>query len=258
MLRLAMDAYLSKLGYSGPLTPRYELLSELHFLHQQKIPFENLDVLLDKIPALDEASLLNKLVHSARGGYCFELNLAFAHLLKGLGFQVEPRLGRVLMLNPDATQVPRTHVWLLVRLEGESYLCDVGFGAGSVLRPTLLQAGAPFEQDHERYQLVEIPGPKGLTLLREHRGKMLPLYWLDPAPVYPIDLVQSNFWVATYPGSRCRQGLTVTLLKNGERVSQSDLASAKDASELQAQLKAKFGIDGLSPAEWQQLFGRLN
>lgn len=252
-----MDAYLAKLGYSGPLTPRYELLSELHFLHQQKIPFENLDVLLDKIPALDETSLMHKVVHSPRGGYCFELNLAFAHLLRKLGFEVEPRLGRVLMLNPDATQVPRTHVWLLVRLEGESYLADVGFGAGSVLRPTKLQAGAPFRQDHETYQLVNIPGPQGLTLLREHRGKMLPLYWLDPAPVYPIDLVQSNFWVATYPGSRFRQGLTATLLKNGERVSQSDLAGAQDPQELAAQLKMKFGIEGLSQAEWKQLFERL-
>ena len=139
-----MKNYLQKLGYTGDLTPDYTLLRDLHRLHQAKIPFENLDILLNKIPALDDASLEKKLIDSARGGYCFELNLSFARLLRSLGFEVQPRLARVLMLNPDATQMPRTHVWLMVKIKSEIYLADVGFGAGSVLDPVPLAPGAPF------------------------------------------------------------------------------------------------------------------
>ncbi len=252
-----MKKYLQKLGYSGDLTPSYELLRDLHRLHQAKIPFENLDILLNKIPALDDASLEAKLLDSARGGYCFELNLSFGRLLRSLGFDVQPRLARVLLMNPDATQVPRTHVWLMVKLKGEIYLADVGFGAGSVLEPVLLAPGAPFTQDKETFQIQELPGPKGLTLMREHRGEMKPLYWMDPSPVYPIDMVQSNFWVATYPGSRFRQGLTLTVYQGQDRTSQGDLNGAKNGTELALQLKNRFGIEGLTPQEWDQVHKRL-
>jgi len=252
-----MKKYLHKLGYSGDLAPSYQLLRDLHRLHQAKIPFENLDILLNKVPALDDASLEAKLLDSARGGYCFELNLSFARLLRSLGFEVQPRLARVLMLNPDPTQMPRTHVWLMVKIKSELYLADVGFGAGSVLEPVLLAPSAPFTQDKETFQIKELPGPKGLTLLREHRGEMKPLYWMDPSPVYPIDMVQSNFWVATHAGSRFRQGLTLTVYQDQERLSQGDLNGAKTGTELAEQLKSRFGITGLTGSEWDQLHKRL-
>jgi N-hydroxyarylamine O-acetyltransferase len=252
-----MKKYLQRLGYSGDLTPCYALLRDLHRLHQAKIPFENLDILLNKIPALDDASLEKKLIDSSRGGYCFELNLSFARLLRALGFEVQPRLARVLMLNPDASQMPRTHVWLMVKLASEIYLADVGFGAGSVLEPVLLAPGAPFTQDKETFQIKELPGPKGLTLMREHRGDMKPLYWMDPSPVYPIDMVQSNYWVATHPGSRFRQGLTLTVYEGQLRTSQGDLNGAKNGTELAQQLKTRFAIEGLTPAEWDQVHKRL-
>lgn len=252
-----MKKYLHKLGYEGPLTPSYQLLKDLHRLHQAKIPFENLDILLNRIPALDEASLEQKLINSARGGYCFELNLSFANLLRSLGFEVQPRLARVLLLNPEVTQVPRTHVWLMVKLKSELYLADVGFGAGSVLDPVPLVPGAPFSQDKETFQIQELSGPKGLTLMREHRNEMKPLYWMDPSPVFPIDMVQSNYWVATHPSSRFRQGLTLTVYQGQERTSQSDLNGSKNGAELALQLKTRFGIEGLTPTEWDQVHKRL-
>jgi N-hydroxyarylamine O-acetyltransferase len=161
------------------------------------------------------------------------------------------------MLNPDATQMPRTHVWLMVKLSSEIYLADVGFGAGSVLEPVDLAPGAPFTQDKETFQIKELPGPKGLTLMREHRGDMKPLYWMDPSPVYPIDMIQSNHWVATHPGSRFRQGLTLTVYQGQERTSQGDLNGAKNGTELAQQLKTRFAIDGLTATEWDQVHKRL-
>ena len=65
-------AYAERLGFSGALEPSLETLRTLHRLHPAAIPFENLTTLLDESPRLDVPSLEAKLVHSSRGGYCFE------------------------------------------------------------------------------------------------------------------------------------------------------------------------------------------
>ena len=57
----------------------------LHDLQPQVIAFENLDPLLKRPVKLDAASLEAKLVKGGRGGYCFEQNLLFGHVLRALG-----------------------------------------------------------------------------------------------------------------------------------------------------------------------------
>ena len=61
---------------------RLSTLRELHYLHPQAIPFENLDPLLKRPVKLDPASLQAKLVEAGRGGYCFEHNPLFANVLR--------------------------------------------------------------------------------------------------------------------------------------------------------------------------------
>ena len=46
------------------------------------MPFENLSIHLDEPIVLEEAALVDKLVHRRRGGFCYELNGAFAALLR--------------------------------------------------------------------------------------------------------------------------------------------------------------------------------
>ena len=69
-----LDAYFRRIGYDGPRDASLETLRELHRLHPQAIPFENLDPLLGRPVNLDPASLQAKLVEGGRGGYCFEQN----------------------------------------------------------------------------------------------------------------------------------------------------------------------------------------
>ena len=70
----ALDHYLERLNYSGSLQPTEDRLEALHRAQHCTIPFENFDILLGRGISLEPAALLDKLVNSPRGGYCFELN----------------------------------------------------------------------------------------------------------------------------------------------------------------------------------------
>src|SRR5690242_20548060 len=115
MDRPDIDAYLRRIGYAGglrsadvahtsgasithgsSLAPTLDSLRALHLHHAQSIAFENLDSLSGRPPNLDLPSLERKLVYDGRGGYCFEQNLLFSHVLREIGFRVTGLAARVL------------------------------------------------------------------------------------------------------------------------------------------------------------------
>jgi len=129
--------YLARIGYSGPTDPTAANLRALHCAHLWAVPFENLDIHLGRKIMVDEAAILNKVVALRRGGFCYELNGAFAALLRALGFQVTLLSARVARANGD--EGPEfDHLTLRVDLE-EPWLADVGFGE-SFLEPLRLEA----------------------------------------------------------------------------------------------------------------------
>lgn len=121
-------AYLQRINYDGPTRPTPETLRELHRAHMLAVPFENLDIHLGREIVLEAERLYAKVVERRRGGFCYELNGAFAGLLRALGFEVEmlaAGVGRA-----DGSFGPLfDHMALLVRLD-EPWLVDVGFGEG--------------------------------------------------------------------------------------------------------------------------------
>ena len=82
------DAWLRRIGLERPLLPTLGTLRAVVEAHATTVPFENIDVLLGRVPLLDLASLQRKMVTGGRGGYCFELNTLLCAGLTGLGFQV--------------------------------------------------------------------------------------------------------------------------------------------------------------------------
>ena len=80
---LDLDAYFERIGYRGERTATLPTLQEIHRLHPAAIPFENLNPLLGLPVRLDLASIEAKLVHSRRGGYCFEHNLLWPRCSSG-------------------------------------------------------------------------------------------------------------------------------------------------------------------------------
>jgi len=134
---LDVSSYCARIGYSGAAEPTAETLRTLHRWHMMSVPFENLDISLRRKIELDEDAILKKVIERRRGGFCYELNGAFAALLRALGFQVTLLSARVA--RADGSESPEfDHLTLRVDLE-QPWLTDVGFGE-SFLEPLRLSA----------------------------------------------------------------------------------------------------------------------
>ena len=120
--------YLARLGVRSPGAPTIQLLRELHRRHVERVPFENLSIHVGEAIELEPDALIDKLTLRHRGGFCYELNGAFAELLRTLGFAVELLEGRVY--GDGVPGIPFDHLALCVTIATVPYLADVGFGAG--------------------------------------------------------------------------------------------------------------------------------
>jgi N-hydroxyarylamine O-acetyltransferase len=148
-----MDAYLRRIGYSGSVTPNAETLREIHRAHLFAVPFENLDIGWRREIRVDEEAFVRKIVDYRRGGFCYELNGAFATLLRTLGFTVTLLSARVP--SADGADGPEfDHLTLRVDLR-EPWLADVGFG-DCFIDPLRLQVGLEQEQRGNCFRIVEV------------------------------------------------------------------------------------------------------
>ena len=204
---LDLEAYLERIGYSGGLQPVHAVLEAIHLAHATHIPFENLDILLKRPIRLDLASLQAKLVSGGRGGYCFEQNLLFSAVLQRLGFSVTQLAARVL--HRSRRRLPRTHILLLVDVDGATWLADVGFGLEGLLLPVPFGNGREARQFGWTYRVVEANGEWTLQSLRS--GSWLDLYSFTLEPCLAVDFEPANHYSATHPDSRFVRTLTVQL-----------------------------------------------
>lgn len=191
-----LSQYFQRIGYTGNAGSDLGTLQALHYLHPQAIAFENLDSWLGKPPALDENTVFHKLVQSGRGGYCFEHNQLFTRALLALGFAVHGLSARVLV--HDTTQA-RTHKVLLVNVDGNDYLVDVGFGGMTMTIPMLLNDRRPQANTHEPWQLQQVAD--GFILSAEVAGAWSPKYHFSLERQVPQDYAMANWFVATHPQS---------------------------------------------------------
>ncbi len=148
-----VPAYLARISYRGPIDPSAGTLRGLHLAHLYSVPFENLDISLGRKITCDEQRFLHKIVKLRRGGFCYELNGAFAALLRELGFRVTLLSGRVA--REDGSASPDfDHMALLVDLD-EPWLADVGFG-DSFLEPLRLKTELEQEQLSGCFRIVPV------------------------------------------------------------------------------------------------------
>ena len=116
--------YLQRIGFDGSIQHRVATLELLQRAHMTAVPFENLHVFHRRGVRTDAAWSVPKVL-DGRGGWCFELNGAFAWLLRQLEFRVEYLQAQVF--DDDELGAPFDH--MLLRVEaGGAFLADVGFG----------------------------------------------------------------------------------------------------------------------------------
>ena len=203
--RFDLDAYLTRVGYSGSPTPTLDTLAAMHLLHVQAIPFENLNPFLRWPVRLDPESLQQKLVREGRGGYCFEQNLLFGHALRELGFRVTWLAARVVWSAPADSIPPRSHMLLLVDLAGRAYVADVGFGGLTLTAPLRLETEIEQATPHESFRLMGLPG--GFLLQARVNGAWEALYRFDLQEQFLPDYEVSSWYLSNHPASRFVTGL---------------------------------------------------
>lgn len=150
---LDVAAYLDRIGYSGSTEPTSNTLRAIHRAHMLSVPFENLDIALRRKIVVDESVTLRKIVELRRGGFCYELNGAFAALLRALGFEVTLLSARVAR-QQGGEGLEFDHLALRVDLQ-EPWLADVGFGE-SFLQPLRMEAGTEQVDPAGRFRLIQL------------------------------------------------------------------------------------------------------
>ncbi len=120
-----IEQYLARIEYKKKLQINKECLKELHLYHVSSIPFENLDIHLNKKIDLSLNDIFEKVITNKRGGYCYELNFLFNCLLSKIGFQTKLVSARIY--NENTIGPEYDHLAIITDLD-TPWLIDVGYG----------------------------------------------------------------------------------------------------------------------------------
>lgn len=193
------DAWLTRIGYRGSLSPTLETLQALTHAHASAIAYESIDVLLGRPPKLDLASLQSKMVLGGRGGYCFEQNMLFRGGLRSLGYTVTSLQARVVRgLDIDAPR-PMLHMVLRVELPEGSFLADVGFGNLAPTAPLRLTPLIEQSTPHEVMRFVAMGEELTLQCKLEHGW--VHIYRVVLLPRFDGEYEICNWFTGTHPQS---------------------------------------------------------
>lgn len=260
-----LTAYFARIGYDGPREPTLAVLRALLELHPASIPFEAIDVLLDRGVDLTPQAVDAKLIGAGRGGYCYEQNSLLKRVLTELGFQVEGLIARVRWQQPlDAPLRQRTHMVLRVTIDGEAWLCDVGFGSCVPTAPLRFAERGPQPTAHETYRLSQVGDD---ILMEAQLGEdWAPVYQIPPDIQLDQDYELNNWFSSTHPSSHFRHLLIVckttpqaryVLRDNRLTVRTGDGAMERrdlGLEDLESELASTFGLP--VAADWRPVLAR--
>jgi N-hydroxyarylamine O-acetyltransferase len=195
-----VPGYLRRLGLADPGAPSLDALRRLHGAHVERVPYETVWIALRRARSVDPVESCERIV-AGYGGYCFQLNGAFAALLTALGYRVTLHLGAVLMRADTPLDAELgNHLAVTVRLDGQDWMVDVGLG-NALHEPLPLRPGA-----HRQ-------GPFTFTL---HPSPLIPGGWrfgqdpqltsfshldFQPGPALPEDFADKHAELSSDPQS---------------------------------------------------------
>ena len=247
-----VNPYLDRIGYHGSTYPTETVLRRLHRKHMLSVPFENLDIHANRPIVLSQSAFYKKIVNRHRGGFCYELNGSFGHLLRKLGFRVSMLSARVAMKNGDFG-AEFDHMTLLVQLR-EPWLADVGLG-DSFTEPKRLDISAPQHDHGTDYKLARENNWILMSRRTKGSGRWEPQYKFTLKPRRLSDYVPRCKWQQTSPKSHFTKNRLCSQLTPNGRVTLTDkeLIITRDGIKVQRSVKGPeefatllhrhFGID---------------
>lgn len=167
--------------------PTLHFLKQLHRRHLEKIPFENLDLHYNRKIVPDISKIYEKVIHRKRGGGSYELNALFYHLLAHLGYDCWLAAARIK--EEEGWGPEFGHIIVIVALEHECWLADVGFGQ-LFSEPKKLVVNMP-QLDYTRYFRFE-HDPDEYFILKESDNNIIysPRYIFSSQPKELIQFIE--------------------------------------------------------------------
>lgn len=195
-------AYMERIGLGGAkLKADLESLDKIIFSHLTNVAFENIDCwALGACPNLEIAGLYDKIVSRHRGGWCFELNSLLNAFLRELGFESYLVAANVMAGRDEL--FPPAHCVIVCVIEGEKYLCDVGYGGAVPFGALSFSGESRFGFHLERDGLY-------MKLINEFGGRE-EIRFKD-VPVQAVELIPMNYYISQLPTSPFRNQLRLNL-----------------------------------------------
>lgn len=248
------EAYLERLGLDSELHD-LNFLKKIHKAHLLNIPFENLDIHYHKKIMLDIQRIFQKVIREKRGGFCYELNGLMYHLLSNLGY--ECRLLSAKVNGKEGWGQDFDHMIVLVELNNEKWLVDVGFG-NLFVEPKKLVLNVP-QLDYNYYYKFETD-PDDNWILKKSRDNSTynTIYMFDLKPHELIEfLPMCNFHQESEKSMFTQNKLITQLFRNGritltdrklklELNGEIDEKPIMNEDEFISKLEQYFHIDGRS------------
>ena len=245
--------YLSRIGYSGMPKNDLSSLIQLQRLHLLHVPFENLDIHQSKPITLDLSSFYDKIVFHKRGGFCYELNGLFNALLEEIGFKTNLVSARVFS-SPEKYGEEYDHLCIIVFIDKEKWLADVGFGEFSFAP---LRIAIDIEQPDERgvFKIVQFDETHFVVRKKVNDGEWKSEYLFSETPRNLIEFSERCTYQQVSPESHFTQNkmcsiatetgritLTDKILKitEGDSVTETEIS---DFSQFKNNLKKYFEIE---------------
>jgi N-hydroxyarylamine O-acetyltransferase len=202
-----LQDYLDRIHFVGDVKSNIKSISKLMQCQLFTIPFEDLDVQAGKTISLQGNDIVDKLINRKRGGYCYELNGLFALMLQKMGISHRFVAARPLV---TPTENPKTHIAIIVTVEDEEYLVDLGFGGNGIREPLKLNDTTAVQQGSETFAIAKAEnGDYILQTLLHNEWK--DLYSFDLSHQEWIDFKPANHYNSTHPDSFFTQNLVVVL-----------------------------------------------
>ena len=154
-------AYLRRLGVTAE-PPSASALARLHRAHVERVPYETFWIHLGEGWGIDPGESTRRIAGTRRGGYCYQLNGAFAELLTHLGYRVTRHVAGVHDADGPHVETLTNHVALIAHElptaanPGGRWYVDTGLG-DALHEPLPLVAGA-YLQGPMRFAMTEVAG----------------------------------------------------------------------------------------------------
>jgi len=258
-----LEEYLNRIAYVGDVQPDLDCLKRIQRCHALTVPYENLDVQLERPLDQDLERIFDKIVSRRRGGWCYEQNGLLGWALSEIGFDVT-RVAGAVDRREHGDEKLGNHLVLLVELD-KTYLVDLGLGDGC--RAPLPLVEGTHQQGEMSFQLERLKdrywrfhnhsfgAPASFDFRQEVADEPLLVSMCHKLQVSPDSTFVQNFVV------QIMQESSVTILTGKVMSVKTSAGSTKtelsSAAKLESTLAEVFGIEDLEiQAIWPKIQAR--